>query len=60
MEIVYTNRRDGEKRVHIELDAEEVAALAAVSGTHSYRLRALIEEADRRLNPGGWQEATQP
>lgn len=54
MEIVYTNRRDGEKRVHIELDAEEVAALAAVSGTQTYRLRVLIEEADRRLNPGGW------
>jgi hypothetical protein len=55
VEIVYTNRRDGEKRVHIELDAEEVAALAAVSGTHSYRLRVLFVEADRRLNPGGWE-----
>jgi hypothetical protein len=51
MEIVYTNRREGEKRVHIELDAEEVAALAAASGTHTHQLRLLIEEADQRLNP---------
>lgn len=52
MDIVYTNRTPGEKRVHIELTADEVAALVAGSGTtHSSRLRALIAEADRRLNP---------
>jgi hypothetical protein len=50
MDIVYTNRRDGEKRVHIELTDDEVAALSRKSPTHAYRLRVLIEEADRRLS----------
>ncbi|MER7874849.1 hypothetical protein ABTY63_15000 [Streptomyces solisilvae] len=58
MEIVYTNRRPGEKRVHIEIDAEEAAGLAALGATHIYRLRVLLEEADRRLNPSTDQLTT--
>lgn len=53
MNIVYTNRVPGEERVHIELSAEEVAALTEISARHVYRWRELLEEADRRLNPDG-------
>lgn len=52
MEIVYTNRRDGEKRVHIEVDAAEAASLADGSSGQVARLHSLIAEADHRLNPG--------
>ncbi|MFJ3084675.1 hypothetical protein ACIPJG_33665 [Streptomyces halstedii] len=53
MNIVYTNRVPGEERVHIELSAEEVAALTEISARHVYRWRELLEEADRRINPDG-------
>ncbi|MFD4662486.1 hypothetical protein [Streptomyces halstedii] len=53
MNIVYTNRVPGEERVHIELSAEEVAALTEISASHVYRWRELLEEADRLLNPDG-------
>ncbi|MFG2677006.1 hypothetical protein [Streptomyces sp. NPDC048445] len=56
MDIVYTNRRRDEARVHIEISAEDAAALAATSGPHSDRLRLLIEEADRRLNPAAEEQ----
>lgn len=51
MNIVYTNRREGEKRVHIEVDAAESASLVSGDADHTARLDALIAEADRRLNP---------
>ena len=53
MNIVYTNRTPGEERVHVELAAEEVAALTEGSASHVYRWRDLLHEADRRLNPDG-------
>lgn len=51
MEIVYTNRRANEERVHIELDAEEIAALAQGDPECINEFRGLVGEADRRLNP---------
>ncbi|MFD7516059.1 hypothetical protein ACFV85_14830 [Streptomyces niveus] len=52
MRIVYTNRRDGEKCVHLEIEAHEVAALVDGDPDHTARVGALLAEADRRLNPG--------
>lgn len=51
MEIVYTNRRQGEARVHLELDAGETAALIRNDPAHKSALAALIADANRRLNP---------
>ncbi|MFD9752644.1 hypothetical protein ACFWYQ_21295 [[Kitasatospora] papulosa] len=59
MDIVYTNRAPGEARVHIELTAEELAAITEGSARHAYRWRELLYEADRRLNPDGHDQYTE-
>ena len=50
MEIVYTNRRQGEERVHLELTAADLSSLASGDPTRTAELNALVAAADRRLN----------
>lgn len=49
MEIVYTNRRSGEERVHVELSAVETAKVSTGDPDVTEELRTLLEVAARRF-----------
>ncbi|XCM28910.1 hypothetical protein ABXI76_05495 [Streptomyces parvus] len=55
MTIVYTNRRTGEERVHIELDAAELARIATGDPATTQELHTLLAAAATRFptTPGG-------
>lgn len=53
MEIVYTNRRAGEERVHLELSASEVADLVAEDEPAVQELRRLLGSAATRFSRTG-------
>ncbi|MFH9236074.1 hypothetical protein [Streptomyces globisporus] len=49
MTIVYTNRCTGEERVHVELDAAELARIADGDPATTQELRTLLAVAARRF-----------
>ncbi|MCQ1575437.1 hypothetical protein [Streptomyces parvus] len=53
MTIVYTNRRTGEERVHVELDAAELTRIATGDPTTTQELHTLLAAAARRF-PTSW------
>ncbi|MET9550581.1 hypothetical protein ABZY36_35550 [Streptomyces sp. NPDC006627] len=53
MERIYINHRDGERRIHVEIDESEVHALAAGDDAATSRLRAICAEAGRRWPVAG-------
>ncbi|MEV8335677.1 hypothetical protein [Streptomyces niveus] len=59
MDRVYMNRRDGERRIHVEIDEQEIPALLAdlaargsLSGA-SRNLLAVLEKASADFGWGG-------
>ncbi|MEV7654609.1 hypothetical protein AB0O39_10605 [Streptomyces anulatus] len=49
MTIVYTNRRTGEERVHVELDATELTRIATGDPATTQELHTLLATAARRF-----------
>ncbi|MEU6768558.1 hypothetical protein ABZ916_39370 [Streptomyces sp. NPDC046853] len=48
MERIYTNHRDGERRIHVEIDEREVRALAAGDADAAEQLREVCADMARR------------